>query len=207
VNTLNITTEIVAKESMPARELTFHVVVLERRITGITGLNGETSFKNVVKIMLPDAAGTTLYKAWTNREKRTSLDTWNMEHVYDPSELRVVVFIQDESTHEIYQAEWDSVRIPTGIYDNRPGSGSEDRFIVFPNPASKRVFIRFDKPVDADVHIKLYNNLGSLVYTDCISKGEGEIEISAGEFPDGLYLVRAIKGDQVTGIRKLCIIR
>ena len=207
-NSLNIIVEVTAKENLPARELTVHIVVVEREITSVTGGNGKTTFENVVKAMLPDVAGTTNYKSWVNGEKNTiAPPSWNMEHVYNPDDLWVVAFIQDETTQEVYQAAMDLARIPNGIPDeikgNRPGS----KFMVFPNPASERVFVRFDEPVENNVRIELYNNLGRLVHTILISKGDDEIEIYAADFPDGLYLIRATSNDQVLGIRKMTIAR
>jgi hypothetical protein len=157
--------------------------------------------------MLPDAAGITLYKAWTRGEKRTVYYSWNMEHVYDPDELRVVAFIQDESTHEIYQAAISVIGDLTGTDNKMTGKVPGNPFTVFPNPASERIFVRFDKPVADDVNIELYNNLGGLVYSGQISAGDDETEISAADFHDGLYLVRAASGNKILGIRKLTIIR
>ncbi len=206
-NSIDIETEVTAKENLPARELTLHVVVVERQITGVTGGNGETTFENVVKVMLPDVAGHTLYQSWTKGEKRTLPDLWNMEHVYNPDDLWVVAFIQDESTQEVYQAAMEPAKIFSGIDDEITGSGPGSKFIVFPNPASERIFVRFDEPVDGEVKIELYNNLGGLVYSRRISTGDSETEISAADFPDGLYIIRAISGYQVLGIRKLTITR
>jgi hypothetical protein len=206
-NSIDIETEVTAKENISARELTVHNVVIERKITAITGGNGVTTFENVVKAMLPDVAGETDYKSWVNGEKKTFKNTWDMVHVYNPDDLWVVAFIQDESTQEVYQVAMELAKIISGIDDEITGNKSGSKFIVFPNPASERVFVRFDETVDGEVKIELYNDLGGLVHTGQISKGDGEIEIQVGDFPDGLYIIRAISGYQVLGIRKLTITR
>ena len=206
-NSINIIAEVTAKENLPARELTVHVVVIERKITSVTGGNGETTFENVVKTMLPDAGGTTLYKAWSQGEKRTIDNSWNMEHLYDPDELRVVVFVQDESTHEIYQAAISAVGELTGTEDELTGKGPGTSFNVYPNPASKQIFVRFDKPVTGDVKIEMYNALGGLVHSGQISTGIDETELSVGGFPNGMYLVRVTSGNKMLGIKKLTLIR
>ena len=56
-NTLYVTTWVTALADMPTGEYTVHVGVVERKITGVTGTNGETEFRNVVKAFLPDPAG------------------------------------------------------------------------------------------------------------------------------------------------------
>ncbi len=63
-NTLYVTAWITALTDMPAREYTVHMGVVERKITGETGTNGETVFENVVKAFLPDPAGNTFFRAW-----------------------------------------------------------------------------------------------------------------------------------------------
>jgi hypothetical protein len=207
-NVLNTQTQISPLENIPAKEFTVHVAVIERKITGVTGNNGETEFESVVKTLLPDAAGTTLYRAWTKDETKSIDDTWVLQNVYNQSELRVVAFIQDESTGEIYQAVMDTIgNPPTGNPEVLPSSGSDNNFIVFPNPATDRVFIRFDKSLTGNTRIELYNNLGSLVYSGSMVRGTDETEIPTRNCPDGFYIIRAITPDKVLGIRKLTITR
>jgi hypothetical protein len=99
------------KEITPARQLTIHLAVIEQVVTGVTGSNGETSFESVVKTLLPDAAGTTLYQTWNAEEPRYIRENWDFESgdVYDYDQLRVVAFIQDEATQEVYQAAIDTI--------------------------------------------------------------------------------------------------
>jgi hypothetical protein len=204
---LSINTQLTAKEDIPASELTVHVAVVERKVTGVTGNNGETEFRNVVKTLLPDAAGTTLYKSWARGDNGTITDSWQLKNVKDPKELRVISFVQDESTGEILQAAVDTSDFQTGLNDELTGRGPGNRFIVFPNPASDQIFIRFDEPVAKQVKIEMYNNLGGLIYSGNIYRGENEIEIPAGDCADGIYIIRALTSDQVWGIRKLTINR
>jgi VCBS repeat-containing protein len=207
-NVLNIQTQISPREDIPASELTIHVAVIERKITGVTGNNGENIFESVVKTLLPDAAGTTLYRAWARDETKRIDDAWEMQNVYNTAELRVVAFIQDESTGEIFQAEIDTIgSVPTGIHDELPERGSDNNFIVFPNPASDHVFIRFEKSLARDARIELYNNLGGLVYSGRMLRGADETEIPTADCPDGFYIIRAITSDKVLGIKKLTITR
>jgi hypothetical protein len=206
-NTLNIETQVVAKEEIPSGEFTVHVAIIERQISGVTGNNGETDFRNVVKTLLPDAAGTPLYQSWIKDESKTILNSWEMQHVYDTSQLRVVSFIQDESTGEIYQAIMTSIGVPSGTTDVKPIRGFSNSFLVFPNPASDRVMVRFEKPLAVHVRIEMFNNLGSMVYSGGMFWGASETEIPTGDFPPGIYTIRAIAPDQVLGFRKLTIVR
>jgi hypothetical protein len=154
-NTLTIEAQITPRQNLPATELTVHLVVIERVITGVTGNNGETSFESVVKTMLPDAAGTTIYQAWNKDEPRIIELSWNMQHVYKPAELRVVAFIQNESTNEVYQVALDTIGVYTGIPDYLPGSLPDRSFIVYPNPAEQTAYIMFDKETGEDITVEL----------------------------------------------------
>ena len=78
---LTIETIIAAQQDLPAKELTVNVAVMEQEVDGYEGNNGETFFRSVVKTMLPDASGTTLFKSWTEGEQRSIVNTWNMTQV------------------------------------------------------------------------------------------------------------------------------
>jgi hypothetical protein len=204
-NTLTIEAQITPRQNIPATELTVHLAVIERVITKVTGNNGETSFESVVKTMLPDAAGTTIYQAWNKDEPRYIDQSWNMQHVYEPTELRVVAFIQNESTNEVYQVALDTIGVYTGIPDNLPGSHPEKSFIVYPNPSEQTAYIMFDKETGEDITFELYNNVGSLVLIKNIPAGTRTTEIPVDNYPNGLYILRLVSHDQLIGIGKLTI--
>jgi hypothetical protein len=202
---LTVTVELSALENIPVRELSLHIAVIEREIHGITGLNGETVFSNVVKTMLPDAAGTTLYKAWLAGEKNKARFNWQLANVYDDTELKIVAFIQDESSHEVYQAAIDTIGLSLGTYIPRTVDSGINEFIVYPNPASKVSYVKFNDPVTEDLTLQMFNNIGSLVYTTRVSKGTEVIEIPVGDLSFGLYLLRIYSYDKLVGVSKLSI--
>lgn len=84
--------------------VTIHVVVIEGLTTGNTGSNGETSFKHVMMKMLPNASGSTA--------NLTALEPYDISHEFNMSgthveqmeDLKVVIFVQNHSTKEVYQA-------------------------------------------------------------------------------------------------------
>jgi len=203
--TLDILTEIVAEKDMPVSEFTLQVAIIERKITGLTGKNGATVFESVVKALLPDAAGTTVFKDWTTGEKYSITNWWTLQNIYNLGELRIVSFIQDESTGQIYQAAISPLGI--GTSDHEIPAGPILNFIVFPNPASEKVFIHFEKPLARDVNLEIYNNLGSMVYASNVKKGEKEKVINTGSYPNGLYIIRMVNPEQVLGSRKVTLSR
>ncbi len=85
---------------------TAHVVVVENQTTGNVGNNGETEFHYVMMKMLPNAAGTSLdLTAGTpfSFTETADLSTTNVEEM---SDLSVVVFVQWDMTHEVFQSAW-----------------------------------------------------------------------------------------------------
>jgi hypothetical protein len=191
---------------IPLMELSVRIAVIERVVESITGNNGDTIFRSVVKAMLPDAAGTTIYKAWGPGESSRIKQTWDISQVYDPDELRVVVFLQDESTREVYQAAIDTIGVATG--NDNPGSGPvKASYVVYPNPAERQAFIRFDQETEEELTLEMFNNTGGLVYTARVPEGSSITEISLEEFPAGLYLLRLVSNQKLLGISKVTISR
>ena len=206
-NVLNITTSVSSPKAVPATEITLHVAVVERLVTNVSGTNGETSFESVVKTLLPDAAGTTVNKSWTAGEYKNFVNECVLGTVYDYSELRIVAFLQNEATLEVYQAAIDTIGISTAIPDPLQGDGLNNGFFVYPNPASITARLKFRNSLKEEAVLELYNNLGSLVYTGNLSKGTDEFDLPVAQYPDGVYIVRILSKDMLIGLQKLTITR
>ncbi|MCP4313007.1 MAG: DUF3160 domain-containing protein [Bacteroidetes bacterium] len=92
-----------------------------------------------------------------------------------------------------------SIYTGTGISH---GSKSQqlDYMILFPNPATDEAAIRFVLNKGGDLKVAVYDSSGRLVY-DKVHQGlapaEHNIVLPAGQWPNGLYLVRARIGNQV----------
>lgn len=64
--------------------------------------------------MLPDETGTVLLNTGLNETNEVSL-TWTADNFKDLSQLRVVAFVQNTATKEVYQAEISAPEISTGL--------------------------------------------------------------------------------------------
>jgi hypothetical protein len=199
---LNTTAKSLAE--LPEREYTLHTGVLERRISGVPGTNGETVFENVVKALLPNPAGTTLFRSWHPGDSIRVDDSWIMHDVYDISQLRVFAFIQDETTQEIYQAAWDGMQLVTGLNDP---AAPEKTFRVYPNPADDHVVLAFDDPVAEMIRMELYNATGALVESQELHATGGITEISTAALPSGIYMMRVTESGQQPVSVKITISR
>ena len=76
---LQVEVEFSALKDIPATEISVRVAVIERLITGINGQNGDTVFRNVVKAILPNVAGTTFNKAWSQGDHSKIFLNWSMQ--------------------------------------------------------------------------------------------------------------------------------
>lgn len=92
-----------------------HVVVVEKTTVGNYKWNGETEFHNVMMAMLPGTDGTTL-GALTSGTAVTLNQTCDMDTTFmeEPTDLAVIVFVQNDNNKEVYQSEMVDVT-PVGI--------------------------------------------------------------------------------------------
>jgi hypothetical protein len=103
--TVDVQAIISSLSAVPAG-LTVHMAVVEKKTTENISTNGEKEFHNVLMKMLPDADGTSLEALSANKpviiNESYNMSTTNVEEI---SDLRVVVFVQDDETKEILQSE------------------------------------------------------------------------------------------------------
>ena len=195
--------QIDANSDLPAHEYTIHAGLFERKVDGTGDFSG-TTFQNVVRAFLPDPAGITVSDAWPSGTQRNYSYQWDIPDGINRDQLMAFAFIQDEITQEVYQVNKVKIGFSSEIPSSIPDS-QRDKFIVFPNPARDQAFIRFARPVQGDVRIEMFNNLGSLVYTEIMSQTDNDIEISTDKYPNGLYIIRISTGNVLLGITKLNI--
>jgi hypothetical protein len=69
--------------------------------------------------------------------------------------------------------------------------------IVFPNPASDVVNIKFEAPVDSEVIVDILDSQGKMVKRDLIESTMSEKQLNLQNFPPGIYYLKLIKGKLV----------
>jgi hypothetical protein len=185
-------------------ELSVRSVVVENLIKGISGSNNDTVFRNVVRTMLPDAAGNAVYKSWMVTEDLEIDNTWEIENVNDVNRLMVIAFIQNEATREIYNVAIDTLELATSSVDpvTLP---AKTGFTLFPNPARQQTMVLLNDRAEKEIMLQLFSNTGTLVYTGHLHKGDLSVEIPVESLPDGLYMLRLQSGTKQLGIRKLIV--
>jgi hypothetical protein len=103
-------------DSYVTGNLVAHIVIIERAILfeSAPGSNGEKDFFNIMKKMLPSANGTDIADEWYGGDNIIINESWDLSNVYNPSEIAVVAFIQDNTTQEVLQAVYSA---PYPVYD------------------------------------------------------------------------------------------
>ncbi len=108
-------------------EARLHVVIIESVTYDNTGGNGETEFHHVMHKMLPDAHGvpvTLLTEGTYSFSYTFDMASTNVEEMDD---LKVVVFVQDHESREVYQSayvEKSTIGAPQLTFD--PADGATD---------------------------------------------------------------------------------
>jgi len=199
-----ITVDIQAQTAISNRTITLYVVLTENEIKGITGANGETVFESVVRDMIPDYAENTFKRGWAAGEKQTREFEWTIMEGINVKALRVVAFIQDETTQEIYQATIDNPNVFSSIKENIIKSGRS--FLVYPNPASGNATIQWSGPLMQNCVIEINDFLGRAVWRGIMNAGEIESTIPLDRVNSGTYIVRSIGNNVPVETQKLIVI-
>jgi len=179
-----------------------HMVVIERAITGVT--NDGLTYKNVVKKMLPNAAGTLV--EWTDGKTTESItQTWTLQNVYDPQQVSVVVFVQDDVTKEVYQA---AIGNAVGLQRIRNTQGAQAQIMagevkLYPNPATHQVFVIVPPSINAKAQFKIIDMQGRVINQGELSPQSGSALLDTRAWAEGVYFVEFETSDRI--IRKRLI--
>ena len=202
-NTINISTGISAINSIPAKDVTVQIAVIEKQIT-LAG--SEVVYESVLKKLLPDAGGTNFSHAWTSGETENISESWEMSNIYNNEKVKVVVFVQDKATKEILQATTDdTTSVQTGIYpmDNE---NMELSLKLYPNPSSGKTYLLFSKPLQENYSLGIFNNLGALIESKVLRNGVQFNILDTENYQNGMYFIRIMKGNKTVGIKQLSVI-
>ena len=206
-NSLEVNAELGSLVPIINHQVTLHIAVVERKILGVTGANGDTLFESVLKIILSSNSFTNNWDPSVDLERIT--ENWNLKNTYNTDEIRVIAFIQDEVTHEIYQAMIDKFDVRTALeneHDIHRSTGNNS-FIAFPNPAYNEIFIRFDEVLIKNTRADLFDINGKLIMTKELFPGFRVHAITMEDFPEGFYFMRITSDNQFIGLQKIVISR
>jgi len=198
---INISVNVVPKMNY-AKDVVLHIVLVENQISSAQlGLTGTTIYKNVVKKMLPSAAGKAIRTTWTMGVPQNftqtvtpyalSQSTPLAPKFYDWNNLKVVAFIQDFETNAVLQAtEANPTSIPSPVTALADDGQGEVR--MYPNPAQNQVFIGFEETAFRTYNWELQTLQGQPISSGIIQKGQQGVTIDTSKYPSGMYIMRVI---------------
>jgi hypothetical protein len=215
-NQLNIQADVTAVRDFN-RPLIIHTVVVEKTIDK-SNFTPPLAFNyvNVVKKMLPDAAGFFYNQPWTAGSSQTFTQSWTLYNltqsnalnpkIYDVNQLAVVVFIQDDETKEIYQAS----TITTPSAAPPLVSGIEDpilkRFKMFPNPTQKELHFDFGQIMGAEYQWEIYNHWGARLMNGKFAENQPTTTCQVDNLAKGMYIVKVVNQKTKANVVKKLII-
>lgn len=188
---LTIDVQFTANSDLPPGT-SVHIVVVEKVITApqVAGSNGETTFKYVMKKMLPTARGTVFEAGIPNGDTRHVSVSW-LPRAYDLANLAVVAFVQHEETGEVFQARLlDAPQyLPTGVVTGIEPALA-DRVRIYPVPANDELNVTLPATLRHPVVCRLFDAFGQEVATELYPAGEMVRVFDTGRFADGVYVLQ-----------------
>ncbi|MDP3558648.1 MAG: T9SS type A sorting domain-containing protein [Bacteroidota bacterium] len=188
----NVLSTKIAFESLIANNLNdslrAHIVVIEKNVlkssyAASPGANSETNYEYVMRKMLPNQNGSFLFNRNLNGKDTLTLN-WNLQKIKNNSEIRIVAFVQNIITKEIYMAKLFSTTLLNNISELPENKFSFD---VFPNPSSGLLTIN---PLNLKntANILVTNLLGEIIYSDKITNNTLK-EINLSNYSKGIYFI------------------
>ncbi len=102
---INVVMRITAEQDITG-SFKAQIAVIEKVIqfTSAPGSNGEKTFYDVMKKMLPNHLGTSIPAAWEQGDYVIFSQSWKLANIYNMAQLGVVGFIQEGGTKNVMQA-------------------------------------------------------------------------------------------------------
>ena len=160
-----------------------HVAVVEKVTTGNVSTNGETSFKNVMMKMIPNASGTVINCTY-NQPIPTitlfqNLDGLNIEEMTD---LEVVVFIQSTNSGKAVM----QTALATEVLANDEFAAK--KFKVYPNPSEGTLRVKSETPVS----VSIADITGKVVFT--MNDVTNDTQMNLTSLQKGMYIATITSG-------------
>ncbi len=185
-----------AQVAIASNNLKLHVVVVEDHVTHSPQSNGETDFYDVMRKMLPNSSGTTLAAQISGQVENKTLNYTIPAGGGAPivnGELRVVAFIQDNLTKEVFQAAFATA--PSNIKELTTG---KNFIAVYPNPFTNSAEVSFTLEESQFIKMEVYNVTGELIASSDQGKlnaGRNYIQLDGVNLSSGIYFVGITAGE------------
>ena len=207
---MTITADVSALEDILYDDYAIHMVVTEDSIESLQSHN----LMSVVRTMRLDASGTTLPGTWVTGDLVQTQTTWDFGSVsgitYNPNNLKVVVFVQNRNTKEVYQvATSRNLNIFNGPVTNVDEIAIEDGkeildLNLYPNPTQNYFNVEFSNELIGEYDWKVVDVTGRVLRNGRTETGTKTILVNTENFSPGMYIF-SINNETVYAQRKVII--
>ncbi|MBL7931912.1 MAG: Omp28-related outer membrane protein [Bacteroidia bacterium] len=188
-----------SSENLVAQLVVIEKNVLKSSYAASPGANSETEYGYVMRKMIPDASGTALINTFQNGSDDINFN-WSLSHIKDLSQLRVVAFVQNNDTKEVYQAALFEINgSPVGINTEEKFDNEID---LYPNPAHDVINISLQH-LNHISTVQIIKTDGTIQYSENVNLKTDKIQLNLN-LQRGIYYLKltTAKGNIV---RKLLV--
>jgi thiol-disulfide isomerase/thioredoxin len=183
-----------------------HLVIIEKKVlksayAASPGANEETQYGFVMRKMIGGSAGSILTNKTLNGQDSLTLN-WTISKIKDTKEIRVVAFVQNDDTKEVYQARIFTPSIFVGVKEQ--AMLHSNAWEIFPNPSSGAIYLSFEENSNNE-SISIVNQLGETVYQQSLANSDRLVKINT-QLIGGIYIVR-VSSEANTSTKKLVVVR
>lgn len=197
-NNFVVSSNIKALEEFFGHHLIVYVAVVEKTILDASN----NAYYNVLRTMLPDAAGILVDKNWMIGDEVNIYQTWSVPETVNTDSLTTIVFAQDEDSKEIYQTAYTQQYSNITAINDILNENAKFDFSIFPNPVNELLSINLINTLNYDLNVLVYNNVGSLLKTAKIMSGYNSIIINTEDLPSGIYIIKLTNSGKNFGTKK-----
>lgn len=172
---------------------TLHCAVVENETLGNAATNGETVFHHVLMKMLPDPSGTVIPFADGTPVTQTLQATLSGLFIEEMTDLKVVVFIQDNVTKKVMQAAYatDLLGVSTNIHSNQVR--------LYPNPSKGIIYVKNE----TSSQVEIIDINGRIIRK--LDRVEGGASIDLSDVPSGVYLAKIVSANGTITNQKIIL--
>jgi thiol-disulfide isomerase/thioredoxin len=187
--------QVILTSSWPSNlgeNIKVHAIAVEQNVLKSSylaspGNNSETEYGYVMRKMIPNASGTTLLHT-ANGQSDTLNFSIPLMHVKNYAELKLVVFVQNTLTKEVYNA---ALFVPTVAFLGLKNDALTNDIKVFPNPSNGTFKVQ---NIENSDKIEVLELSGKVVFSKEISDDLTEIDT---QLNSGMYILKVFGSNGV----------
>lgn len=178
--------------SNQSESLVIQIAVVEKNVlkssySASPGANTENEYPWVARQLLPEENGTTLVNKFSGGTDVINVNTI-LTNIKDPLQVRLIAFVQNTVTREVYQSEIATPIITSSLNEtNNPAFN----LTLYPSVIINTLKIHIERP-NANLRFTLTNILGNKLYSTSVIGNL--LEVSTSEFSSGVYFANFSDG-------------